>query len=96
MRTSRHRGSATVDYLGAVAAAGLLLLALVAVREHRPERRPPVNPVARIGALVRPPAVPRRPPAVAPMVPRPPRPRPPRRPPRPRVTVLSPSWAVGW
>ena len=93
MSTSVQRGSATVDYLAAVAAVGLLLLALVVVRQHQPRRRPPVNPVAHIGALVRPPSIP-RPPAVAPSGP--PRPRPPRRPPRPGVTVLTPSWAVGW
>ena len=84
-----------MDYLAAVAAVGLLLLALVAVREHRPERRPAVNPVGHIGALVRPPAV-RRPPAAAPSGHPRPDTRPPRRPPPPRVTVLSPSWAVGW
>ena len=88
-----HRGSATVDYLAAVAAVGLLLLALVVVRDPRPHRRPPVNPVAHVGALVRPPSIP-RPPAAVPTGP--PRPRPPRRAPRPGVTVLSPSWAVGW
>lgn len=96
MRTVARRGSATVDYLGAVAAVGLLLLALVAVREHRPERRPPVNPVATVAALLKPPSVPRRPRMTAPSVAPRPRPRPPRRPPRPRVTVLSPTWAVGW
>jgi hypothetical protein len=95
MRAHARRGSATVDYLAAVAAVGLLLLALVAVREHRPQRRPPVNPVAHIGALVRLAPVP-RPPLAEPTVPRPPRPRPPRHPPPPRVTVLSPSWAIGW
>ena len=80
MSAPAHRGSATVDYLAAVAAVGLLLLALVAVREHRPERRPPVNPVARIGALVRPPSVP-RPPAAAPSGPPRPRATPPTAPP---------------
>jgi hypothetical protein len=93
MSESVQRGSATVDYLAAVAAVGLLLLALVVVRQHQPHRRPPVNPVAHIGALVRPPSIP-RPPVKVPAGP--PRPRPPRRPPRPGVTVLTPSWAVGW
>jgi hypothetical protein len=93
MSASVQRGSATVDYLAAVAAVGLLLLALVVVRQHQPHRRPPVNPVARIGALVRPPSIP-RPPAVVPSGP--PRPRPPRRPPRRGVTVVIPSWAGGW
>ena len=69
MSASVQRGSATVDYLAAVAAVGLLMLALVVVREHRPHRRPPVNPVAHIGALVRPPSIPRPPVEV-------PRPRP--------------------
>ena len=68
MSASVQRGSATVDYLAAVAAVGLLLLALVVVRQHQPHRRPPVNPVAHIGALVRPPSIP-RPPAVAPSAP---------------------------
>jgi len=89
------RGSATADYLGAVLAVGLMLLALTAVREHRPQRRPPIDPVAEIGALVRPPPVVRlrapRPPGAAP-----PRRRAPRRPPPPRPTVLVPGWAVGW
>lgn len=94
MTARRSGGSATVDYLGAVAAVGLLLLALLVVREHRPERRPPLNPVATVAALVRPaPIV--RPPAPA----RPARPRPPRRPRPPgppRPTVLAPIWAMGW
>jgi hypothetical protein len=93
MRPTSHRGSATVDYLGAIAAVGLLLLALVVVREHQPERRPPVNPVTHVGALVRPPSIPRRPPG--PGVVQRPRPRA-SHPARPRVTVLSLSWAVGW
>ena len=35
------------------------MLALVAVREHRPARRPPVDPVAHVRALVAPVTVPR-------------------------------------
>ena len=50
MRPATARGSAIIDYLGAVAAVGLLMLALVAVREHQPHRRPPLNPVGRIVA----------------------------------------------
>ena len=85
-------GSATADYLGAVAAVGLTMLALVAVREHQPQRRPPLDPVARIGSIVRPaPVV--RPPRARPVRPRPSRPR---RPPLPRPTVLAPVWAIGW
>ncbi len=85
-------GSATADYLGAVAAVGLTMLALVAVREHQPQRRPPLDPVARIGAIVRPaPVV--RPPRARPARARPPRPQ---RPARPRPTVLAPVWAIGW
>lgn len=85
-------GSATADYLAAVLAIGLLLLALTALREHRPQRRPAVDPVAHLRELVARPPVPRsaadvrRDPAA-------PRPRPPR-PPRP--TVLAPTWASGW
>ncbi|WP_217923867.1 hypothetical protein [Miltoncostaea oceani] len=89
------RGSATADYLGAVLAVGLMLLALTAVREHRPQRRPPIDPVAEVAALVRPAPVVRvrtpRPPGTGP-----PRRRGPRRPPPPRPTVLVPGWAVGW
>lgn len=93
-------GAALIDYIGAVLAVGLLLLALMAVREHRPERRPPVDPVAHVAALVRPPPVAPRP-RTGPVVRRPPRPRTaptrPRRPPAPpRPVVLAPGWAVGW
>ena len=45
-RRGRSRGSSTAEYLGVVGAVALLMLALLAVREHRPERRPPVDPVA--------------------------------------------------
>jgi hypothetical protein len=90
----RARGSTTAEYVGAILAVGLLMLALVAVREHRPERRPPVDPVARIAALVRAPRIAPRPRATpARPRPRPARPRPPR-PPRP--SVLVPGWAIGW
>jgi len=87
------RGSALVEYVGAVTAVGVLMLALVTVHEHRPQRHPPVDPVAHIRALVAPLPIPRvrRPPrAVA--IPRPRR----RRPPSPRPTVIAPVWAVGW
>lgn len=91
-RFRRSPGSATADYLAAVLAVGLLLLALTALREHRPDRRPAVDPVAHLRELVR-----RPPPArVAPRArraPAAPGPRPPR-PPRP--TVLAPTWASGW
>lgn len=94
----RHRapagaGSAAAEYLGSITAVGLMMLALIAVREHQPHRRPPIDPVARIGAIVRPPPVIRAPrvrprgPAV---------PARPRRPGRPRPTVLAPVWAIGW
>ncbi len=86
------RGSVTVEYVGVLVAVGVLMLALVAVREHRPERRPPVDPVAHVRALVAPVRVPRvRRPATGET-------RRPRRvtlrPPRP--TVRAPVWAVGW
>lgn len=91
--TAGHRaGAATVDYLGAVLAVGVLMLALVAVREHRPERRPPIDPVAHLAAPLRTVTTPR--PRAAPR-PRSARPRA-RRPPRPRPTVIAPVWAVGW
>lgn len=90
-RAELSEGSAAAEYLGVVAAVGLMMLALVAVRQHQPHRRPPIDPVGRIGALVSAPAVPRpvrvRP---GPSAPRP------RRPPRPRATVLAPIWATGW
>jgi hypothetical protein len=91
----RPAGSATAEYVGAILTVGLMLLALTALREHRPQRRPPIAPVAEVAALVRPAPVVRvrtpRPPGTAL-----PRPRPPRRPPPPRPTVLVPGWAVGW
>ena len=85
-------GSATADYLAAVVAVGLLLLALTALREHRPQRRPAVDPVAHLRELVRRPPPPRAAPRVrrAPAAPGP-------LPPRPRrPTVLAPTWASGW
>ena len=95
MSQRRHRGSSTAEYLGAVGAVALLMLALVAVREHHPERRPPVDPVAHVADLLRAPQVARPRPAV-PARPRPPRPRRPRPPAPARPTVLVPGWAVGW
>jgi hypothetical protein len=92
MRARHGAGAATVDYLGAVLAVGVLMLALVAVREHRPERRPPIDPVAHLAAPLRTVTIPH--PRAAPRT-RPVRPRP-RRPPRPRATVIAPVWAVGW
>jgi hypothetical protein len=89
----RHAaGSVTVEYLGVLVAVGVLMLALVSLREHRPERRPPVDPVARVRALVAPARAPRvrRPATVAPRRPRRPAPR------AARPTVRAPVWAVGW
>jgi hypothetical protein len=95
VRGERSRGSSTAEYIGVVGAVALLMLALLAVREHHPERRPPVDPVAHVAELLRAPWVSRpRPPA--PARPRPPRPRRPRPPAPPRPTVLVPSWAIGW
>jgi hypothetical protein len=91
----RARASATADYLGAVATVALLLLALTVVREHRPERRPPVDPVGHIAQILRPPPV-ARPRTATPVRPRPPRPRRLRPPAPPRPTVLVPGWVVGW
>jgi hypothetical protein len=91
--TARRRGTALVEYIGAVVVVGAVMLGLIAVRPHHPSRTPPVQPVDRLGALVAAPPPPRvvRPPRpAAPRRPRPPRPRP------PRPTVLVPGWAVGW
>jgi hypothetical protein len=101
VRTRTDAGAALVEYVGAVVAVGVLMLALVAVREHRPERRPPIDPVAHLVAPLPPPAVRRpRPAARVRPVPRVRPARPsnarPRRPPRPRPTVMAPTWAVGW
>lgn len=95
VRTRTDAGAALVEYIGAVVAVGVLMLALVAVSEHHPERRPPIDPVAHLLAPLPPPAVrrPRSPARVRPA--RPVRGRP-RRPPRPRPTVMAPTWAVGW
>jgi len=91
----RGRGSAVADYLGAVLTVGLMMLALVALKEHRPQRRPPIDPVGEVAALVRP-----TPPPSRPRAPRPVRPRswptPPRRARPPAPVVLVPGWAVGW
>lgn len=91
MSAATVRGSATVEYIGALVGVGVLMLALVATRDHRPQRRPPIDPVAHMRALVAPPPVVRvrRPAAGAPR---------PRRPaaPRPRPTVRAPVWAIGW
>ena len=91
--TLAWRGSALVEYVGAVTAVGVLMLALVTVHEHRPQRHPPVDPVAHIRALVAPVPVPRVRPA--PRVGTTPRPRR-RSPPKPRPIVIAPVWAVGW
>lgn len=95
LMSPRRAGSATAEYVAAILTVGLMMLALVALREHHPQRRAPIDPVSRVGELVRPP------PVVRVRVPRPPgaprpRPRAPRRPPPPRTTVLVPGWAVGW
>ena len=82
-----------VEYVGAVTAVGVLMLALVAVREHRPQRHPPVDPVAHIRALVAPVPVPR---VRAAPVSRAVRPHRRRAPPKPRPIVIVPVWAVGW
>jgi hypothetical protein len=89
------RGSSVAEYLGGVAAVGLLMLALVVLRPHQPARRPPLGPVAHLRALVHQPAPPRvrRARAATPARPRPRRSRPPA-PARP--TVLVPGWAIGW
>jgi len=100
MRPGRaQRGAALVDYLGVVLVVGLLLLALTAVREHSPQRRPPIDPVAHLARLVAPPPAPRPPRVRTAPRPRPrttaPAPRRPRPPVPPRPTVLVPGWAVG-
>lgn len=91
--TAARHGSALIEYVGMVTAVGVLMLALVSVHEHRPQRHPPVDPVAHIRALVAPTPIPRvrRAPAVG-ATPRPGR----RSPPKPRPTVIAPVWAVGW
>ena len=91
MNPAALRGSATIEYIGVLVGVGVLMLALVATRDHRPQRRPPVDPVAHLRALVAPPPVVRvrRPPG-APARPR----QRPQRPPRP--SVRAPVWAVGW
>jgi hypothetical protein len=91
--TEGRRGSALVEYLGAIVVVGMVMLGLLALRPHQPSRTPPVEPVDRLRALVMPPAAPR--------VDRParatrPRPRRPARPRQLRPTVLVPGWAVGW
>lgn len=95
MRGRRQRGMAAVDYVGAVLVVGLLMLSLVAVREHRPGRRPPVDPVANIAALVRPVVIPRPRAATPARVRTTPRRRAPRRPAPERAIVRPPGWAVG-
>ena len=83
------------EYVAAILAVSLLMLALVAVRPHQPQRRPPIDPVRHVGALVRPVPVPR---ITVPPPSGPPRPRraAPRPAPPPRATVLVPGWAIGW
>lgn len=87
-----RRGSALVEYLGAVVVVGAVMLGLIAVRPHHPSRTPPVQPVDRLAGLVAapPPRVIRPAGPAAPRRPRPPRAHP------PRPTVLVPGWAVGW
>ncbi|HMM49488.1 MAG TPA: hypothetical protein PKE32_07750 [Miltoncostaeaceae bacterium] len=46
----RQRGAAAVDHLFALVVVGALMVALVQVRPHRPERRPPIDPVAHLVA----------------------------------------------
>lgn len=93
MRRTNPRGSALVEYLGVVAAVGVLMLALLVVRTHQPSRHPPIAPVAGIAALV---AGPPPPPRARPRTPSRPRPPRPSRPRPPRPSVLVPTWAVGW
>ncbi|MGD9571766.1 MAG: hypothetical protein AB7V62_07790 [Thermoleophilia bacterium] len=93
--TADREGAAIAEYVAAVLTVGLLMLALIALREHRPQRRPPVDPVAHLHALVRAPVVPRVR-VAAPAAPARPRRRAVRKPPPPRATVLVPGWAVGW
>ncbi len=93
--TANREGAAVAEYVAAVLTVGLLMLALISLREHRPQRRPPADPVAHLHALVRPPVVPRVRVAAPATAPRPRR-RAPRKPPPPRPTVLVPGWAVGW
>jgi hypothetical protein len=92
--TRWRRGSALIEYVGAVVAVGMVMLGLLALRPHQPARTPPIAPVDRLGGLVAPAPPPPRvaapPRPRAPRPPRPPRPRP------PRPTVLVPGWAVGW
>ena len=92
MNPAALRGSATIEYIGVLVGVGVLMLALVATRDHRPQRRPPVDPVAHLRALVAPPPVVRvrRPAAGGPVRPRQRAPRP------PRASVRAPVWAVGW
>jgi hypothetical protein len=91
--TAARHGSALIEYLGTVTAVGVLMLALVSVHEHRPQRHPPVDPVAHIRALVAPAPIPRV--RRAPSATTTPRPRR-RAPQRPRPIVIAPVWAVGW
>lgn len=89
---ARQRGAGAVEYLGVVAAVGVLLVGLTAVGEHRVARRPPVDPLPQITQLLRAPPVARAPRArpVAPS----PRPRPRAKRPRPRATVTVPRWVI--
>ena len=87
------RGSALVEYLGAVVVVGMVMLGLLALRPHQPARTPPIAPVDRLGGLV---ATPPPPQVARPARPRAPRPRRPSRPRPPRPTVLVPGWAIGW
>ena len=39
--TAGRRGSALIEYLGAVVVVGMVLLGLMALRPHQPSRTPP-------------------------------------------------------
>jgi len=89
--TRVQRGAGTLEYLGVVAAVGVLLVGLTAVGEQRAARRPPVDPIEEVTRLVRPPAV-VRPLRARPVAPARPRAR---RPARPRPVVRAPRWVLG-
>ena len=92
---SRQRGGGAVDYLAIIGVVSTLFVGLTTLVPHRPDRRPPVNPIPAIVRLLGTPLANLEP---RPVTPRPPgRPRPPRRPPRrpkPPVTIPLPEWWV--